>query len=101
MKEDIKQKLEFYPVFRERQHKDICISKLLIKKYNLTIPAETLKSICKDFEDMNRYWRDILKHTPRLQGSDYKDKGDLEFAKKTELGYQAGFGDFSEVVKNL
>lgn len=87
---DVRHDLEFYPALRERKNKNKYIAVKLEKKYHTGIPIEKLMYIAMDAATIDRGWRYILQHHPRLRGSDYGEKKILEQAKKVELGYEGG-----------
>jgi len=84
---DVKHDLEFYPALRERKNKNRYIAVKLEKKYKTGLPIEKLIQIAVDASTLDRGWRYILQHHPRLRGKDYGDKDALEGKKKAELGY--------------
>src|SRR3990167_8174080 len=86
--------LEEQPLFRERKNKDRGIVNLLIHKYGLGyliesghITKDMLTTIVQEYASMDRMWRLSLKNQPRLRGSDYNDKEELEYKAQEILGY--------------
>lgn len=86
--------LEDQPKFRERKNKDRGIVNLLINRYGLQqvienedITKDQLVMLVQDYASMDRAWRQILEKIPRLRGTDYDEKDELEKKKMEELGY--------------
>lgn len=98
---DIKHDLEFYPALRERKNKNRYIAVKLEKKYKTGLPIEKLIEIAIDASTIDRGWRYILQHTPRLRGKDYDEKKVLEQNKKIELGYEGGIDEFKDLIDNF
>lgn len=82
--------LETTPKFRERKHKDAGIVHLLLLRNDGLMPSTktALAGFVKDYASADRAWRQALEHNPRLRGSDYADKIQLESKKRKELGYE-------------
>jgi hypothetical protein len=89
-KEDIKQRLENYPWFRERKAKNFGIAKMLKNKYNVNIDPKTLEDLIVEASSLDRVWRQILQHNPHLRGSDYGQGEILSQEKQIDLGYEVG-----------
>ncbi len=92
---DIEHDMKFYPQARERKNKNKYIARKLEKKHHTGVPESVLAEIVADVLGMDRGWRYVLQHNPKLRGTDYEDKKVLEQEKKGELGYQGG-ADVSE-----
>lgn len=90
LKQQLQKYLEMQPLARERKNKDRGIVNVLLNKYPelLFIEKESLVKFVKDYNSMDRSWRQILSETPSLRGSDYNDKDLLEEEKLVELGYK-------------
>lgn len=89
-KEDIKQRLENHPWFRERKAKNFGIAKMLKNKYNVNIDPKTLEDLIVEASSLDRAWRQTLQHNPHLRGSDYGEGEILAQEKILELGYEVG-----------
>lgn len=89
-KEDIKQRLENYPWFRERKAKNFGIAKMLKNKYSVNIDPKTLEDLIVEASSLDRVWRQTLQNNPHLRGSDYGESEKLEQEKILELGYEIG-----------
>lgn len=88
---DIKHDLSFYPALRERKNKNHYIANKIKRKHKLdNARVELLTEMVADVLLLDRGWRYVLQHDPKLRGQDYGDKKVLEQAKKGELGYQGG-----------
>lgn len=101
---DIKHDLEFYPALRERKNKNRYIAVKIKRKHSLqNVKTELLMEIVADVLLLDRGWRYILQHHPKLQGSDYGDKKALEQAKIGELGYQGGqdMSEFKDLIDSF
>lgn len=100
---DIKHDLEFYPALRERKNKNRYIAVKLERKYKTGISVEKMMDIIFDAVTMDRGWRYILQHYPKLRGSDYGDKKVLEQSKKVELGYEGGpdVSEFKDLIDSF
>lgn len=88
----IKRLLEEKVEARERKNKNRAIAFLLVNKYPQLkeINRETLITIVKDVNGLDRAWRKVLEDNESLRGSDY-DKNDnkkiLQQEVMLELGY--------------
>jgi hypothetical protein len=89
-KQDIKQRLENHPWFRERKAKNFGIAKMLKNKYNVNIDPKMLEDLIVEASSLDRMWRKILQENPHLQGSDYEQGEVLSQDKQIELGYEVG-----------
>lgn len=87
---DIKHDLNFYPKLRERRNKNRYIAIKLEKKHKTGLSSEKLTEIVIEALTMDRGWRYVLQHNPRLRGTDYGDKKALEDDKEAKLGYSTG-----------
>lgn len=90
IKDQVKNYLEKQPLARERKNKDRALVNLLLQKYHGSIneiPKEVLVDIVRDYNSMDRAWRQTLEHNPSLRGKDYDEKESLMQAKQVELGY--------------
>ena len=76
LKNKVIEYLKEEPLARERKNKDRAIVNLLLKHYQCLTPIrkEILIEVVRDYNAMDRYWRDTLANTPSLRGSDYEDK---------------------------
>ncbi|MFA5050979.1 MAG: hypothetical protein WC499_02590 [Patescibacteria group bacterium] len=103
----LKQRVNKYlleqPLFRERKNKDRGLVNILIEKYPTlaTIQKEILVDMVKDYNSMDRSWRQTLEHSPQLRGSDYEDKVILEQEKMLSLGYGVGHSQDIKTLKNI
>jgi serine/threonine-protein kinase RIO1 len=96
IKDTVMDYLESEPRFRERKNKDRGMVNLLAKKYHKLkevvemglIDKETVIAIIQDYASMDRAWRQALEKNPRLRGTDYDQKEELENKKLEELGYR-------------
>lgn len=96
--EIVKDKLEKFPIFRERSKRGIYLSKLALRATGLETKTEplTLEELTEfaiKFATYERAWRDVLadKENAHLRGSDY-DKGEiLSQERQIALGYSAGY----------
>lgn len=81
--------LKHQPLARERKNKDRAIVNLLINKYPelKEVKKEIIVELVKDYNSMDRYWRDITAQNVSLRGDDYEDKKVFEQKKQLELGY--------------
>jgi hypothetical protein len=75
------------PLARERKNKDKAIANILIQKHKLTIDRDLLATVLKEFNSLDREWRQILEKNEDLRGKDYWDKEKLINIKRKGLGY--------------
>jgi hypothetical protein len=95
IKDTVMEYLVAEPKFRERRNKDRGMVNLLMKKYHKLkevidmglIDKETVINMIQDYASMDRAWRQALEKNPRLRGTDYDQKEELENKKMEELGY--------------
>lgn len=76
------------PLARERKNKDKAIANLLINKYKLTVERDLLSKLFKEFNSLDREWRQLLEKNEELRGLDYWDKEKLINIKRKGLGYK-------------
>lgn len=60
-----------------------------------------MSQILIEASSLDRQWRKILAENPKLRGSDYGDKKDLEEEKMLELGYQPGIERDIKHIKKI
>lgn len=107
----MKQKLEKFPVFRERKNRDVFLAKWALRDVEVdtqidgiwkkvTLLEKQSKGIMMSmaelgkfglrFSSLDRDWRDTLskEENAHLRGFDYEMKDILEDKKLTELGYK-------------
>jgi len=96
--EIVKDKLEKFPIFRERSKRGIYLSKLALRAIGLETKTEplTLEEMTEfaiKFATYERAWRDVLadKENAHLRGSDYDDKIRLEQEAQISLGYEPNY----------
>lgn len=97
----VKQYLEVEPRARARETRDRAMINLLLKKYPLDVPKETLIAFAQDFESYTRIWRKILQDCPELRTESYEDKEVLEQEKMLSLGYESGYQQDLKLSKKL
>lgn len=97
---DIEHDLKFYPQTRERKNKNRYIARKLEKKHHTGVPENVMAEIVAEVLSMDRGWRHVLQHNPKLRGTDYDDKKVLEQEKQVELEYQAGsdVNEFQDII---
>ncbi len=76
------------PLARERKNKDKALANILIKKHKLSIDRDLLAIVLKEFNSLDREWRQILEKNEELRGTDYWEKEKLVNIKRKGLGYK-------------
>lgn len=91
--DNLKGLLEQKAEARERKNKHRAVAYLLVKKYPQLreLPRETLVSIVKDSNGMDRAWRKVTEVNENLRGRDYGMKEQLEQEAQIEMGYEVGY----------
>lgn len=95
MFEEVKEKLEKFPQFRERSKRADYLAKLALRSIKLEEAYKTrplnlseLARFAVKFATYERSWRDVTMKFKELQGSDYDNKELLEKQRQSELGYK-------------
>lgn len=91
---EVKEKLEKFPEFRERNKRADYLAKLALRSIKLEEAYRTrplnLSELAKfaiKFASYERSWRNVTMTNKHLQGSDYDNKELLEKQRQSELGY--------------
>lgn len=89
MKEQVEQYLKSEKKFRERSNKDRGIVNLLCTNHPelKSVEKEILVRAVREYNSMDRAWRQALEQDESLRGTDYGDKEKLEQEKLVDLGY--------------
>lgn len=92
LKDIVKDYLEREPKARERKNKDRALVNLLMKRYPAlgAVDRTVLIDMVRDYNSMDRAWRQTLEQCSNLRGTDYDEKEKLEQAKIVDLGYEVG-----------
>lgn len=106
----VKSKLEGFPLFRERSHRGVFLTKLALRETGLELKAidtplslQELTDFAMKYATYERAWRDVLSNNENahLRGNDYDNKTDLEIKKREELGYTVAFSCDQKKLNNL
>ena len=99
MENEILNKLQNFPRFRERKDRDTYIAILVARRLKLvtgevkpsdmvSIPFTEYKNFLKLARTYDRYWRGCLKNDESLRGSDYSEGEEMEENVLENLGYK-------------
>lgn len=106
MYDEVKEKLENFPAFRERALRGKYLVKLALRNLSLEGKYERGEPLTWDemeefgikFDGYRHAWTDVTKDYHNLRGNDYDDKIALEQAYILGRGYEVGY---HENVKKL
>lgn len=87
------------PRARERSNKNRSIAYFLKIHHPIleSLPPKQLEEIIKLSNSYDRAWRKVTGDNPKLRGTDYGNKKELEQEKQVELGY--GGNLYQDVIK--
>lgn len=95
--QEVKEKLEKFPEFRERSKRDPFLTLLALRSIGIkatfndlthTLNLLQMSEFAIKFGTYGRYWRAVTEDNPQLQGSDYLNKEQSEALTKNNLGYK-------------
>ena len=102
--DEIKSKLQLYPLVRERKNKNVFIARLLLNKFSSRLQTGIDEKLMEDIivtgASYDRNFRQVLQECPELRGSDYSDKQSLEEDKMLQLGYQPKIKE-DKIIKEI
>lgn len=111
MYEEIKAKLEKYPLFRERKYRYKYILVMALRELGYThiklgdkmpqLSEDSMIDFAIRFDSYRHAWTDVTKDCKELRGKDYDDKKMLEQKKQIELGYSPGYHQDIAKLKTL
>lgn len=111
MEQEIKKKLEQFPLFRERHLRADYLTILALRKEHLEqkykVEVLSLKEMArfgKTYSSYDRIWRLVLKTHKELRGNDYGEEDEtkniLEQEAQMKFGYEANYhSDLKKLAK--
>jgi hypothetical protein len=104
--DEVKEKLELFPSFRERSLRGIFLAKLALRKTGLEdkherhefLSHEDLVEFAITFDSYRHAWGDVTRECENLRGTDYAEGEILAQEKILEFGYEPGH---NAIIKKL
>lgn len=100
--QQIIEKLENSPSFRERRFRDRYLLEMVLAKNNINamfVPSTQIGDVIKDYMSFERIWRDVLQEREDLRGEDWKDGKILDQKFQMEvLGKESGYHELKKIA---